>query len=211
MKNNIQVLLFVPLLLLVTSTALKADTVTTTMHQDKVTVRQNPSDSATEPVVVRTVTEPVIVQPAPVVVVKPVVVTKVEDPRALEGEIIRVDYPDKQIVVEDIDGRERKVTLKQGMINSYKVGDYVVVYLMADLKEAKTITTKHTADLEGNIISIDETNGRMIILESNGSGKNVLVAVKPGLINNYKVGDRIRLYVVSDTPDFGEVRMIRVR
>ena len=42
--------------------------------------------------------------PKTIVVQRPVIVTRTEDPRELEGEIIRVDYPGNQIVVQDIDG-----------------------------------------------------------------------------------------------------------
>ena len=52
-----------------------------------------------------------------------------------------VDSSSNMIVVHDTMGHDRRVQLKEGMISSYKVDDYVRVHLMADLKEAKTINT----------------------------------------------------------------------
>ena len=163
---------------------------TVTVDENKVTVDQN--------------------QPQTVVVQNPpVVVAKVVDPRELEGEIIRVDYTGNMIVIQDINGRERKVLLKQGMINGYKVGDYVKIYLMADLKEAKTITTKYAADLEGDITGTDLVNSRIVVHAADG--RNVVVVVNPNLMNQYKAGDHVKLYIVSDYADLQEARMIRVR
>ena len=64
-----------------------------------------------------------------------------QDKRDLEGRIINVDSSKGQIIVRDAEGRERKVILKEGMINQYKVDDFVQIHLMADMKEAKTIRT----------------------------------------------------------------------
>ncbi len=44
----------------------------------------------------------------------------------------------------------------------------------------------------------------MILLKGNQS-------LKRGTINNYKVGDYVRLYVVIDDPTYQEAKMIRVR
>ncbi len=166
-----------------------ADT-TVTVDQGKVVVDQNASRT-------------VVVQKSPVIF------TEANDPREIEGEIIRVDIPARQIVVEDIDGRDHKVLLKQGMIGNYKVGDYVKIYLMADLKEAKTIQTYKTADLEGDIINLDYDRNQIVVRESNAS--NRIVVMKPGVINQYKAGDRVRFYVVSDATSLAEARVIRVR
>src|SRR5207253_3199045 len=103
----------------------------------------------------------------------PVIVTKTEDPRELEGEIVRVDYPRSQMVIRDIDGRERKVIVKQGMINNYKVDDYVKVYLMADMKEAKSITTKRTADIEGEVVGIDYARNQIVVRDRDGADRAV--------------------------------------
>ncbi len=59
----------------------------------------------------------------------------------LEGRIINVDSSHNTIMVHDTNGRDRRITLKQGMISTYKVDDYVRIHLMADLKEAKMIRT----------------------------------------------------------------------
>ena len=153
----------------------------------------------------------VVQQGAPQMVVVqqvPVIVTTTEDPRKLEGEIIRVDYPGHQIVVRDINGRERKVLLKQGMISTYKVDDYVRIYLMADLKEAKTIETLTTADLDGDIASIDYTNNVIIVREN---GRDSRVILRPELVRSYKAGDHVRLYVLSPYAEMQEARLIRVR
>ena len=144
-----------------------------------------------------------------VVVTQPVIVAETEDPRKLEGEIIRVDIPESQIVVQDINSRERKVLLKQGMINAYKVGDYVQIYLMADLKEAKTIHTVRTADLEGDVVATDYTRNQVVIHDAGGVDRVVILS--PGMSGKYQVRDHVRLYVVSDYPDFHEVRVVRVK
>ena len=70
-----------------------------------------------------------------------VILTKGENNRDLEGRIVIVDNSKNTIVVHDAQGHDRRVTLKQGMINNYKVDDYVRIHLMADLKEAKMIHT----------------------------------------------------------------------
>src|SRR5689334_171791 len=115
--------LFLSIISLTALPAVHAET-TVTVNDDQVTVN-------------RAATPTVVVQQE-----QPVILTTTQDPRELEGEIIRVDYPESMIVVRDANGRERKVWLKQGMINNYKVDDYVKIYLMADMKEAKTIKTQ---------------------------------------------------------------------
>lgn len=147
--------------------------------------------------------------PAVVVPITPVIVIKTEDPKDLEGEIIRVDMPESMIVVQDANNRERKVTLKQGMIDAYKVGDYVQVHLMADLKEAKTIKTVRTADLEGDVVVADLAGNQIVVRDSDPMDHVVLL--NPAMNNKYVVGDHVRLYVVSDMPDVKEVRLIRVK
>ncbi len=64
-----------------------------------------------------------------------------ESNRDIEGRIINVDNSQNTISIRDADGRDRRVKLKQGMISTYKVDDYVRIHLMADLKEAKMIRT----------------------------------------------------------------------
>ena len=179
---------------------------TVTVDENKVTVnRDQPGASTT------TVVQPVVPVVSETVVLQSptVVITKTEDPRELEGQIIRVDYPKSEIVVEDINGRDRRVLLKQGMINYYKVDDYVKIHLMADLREAKTIKTQRTADLDAEIVSIDYTNNLIIV--HNRDGRDVRVLIRPGMVNHYKAGDHVRLYVASDYPDLQEAKMIRVR
>ena len=137
------------------------------------------------------------------------IVTAVQDPRDLEGEIIRVDYPASTIVVRDIDGRERRVLLKSGMINTYKVDDYVVIRLRTDLQEALEIKTRHAADIEGDIVEVDRTAGRLIIRHKDGATRTFIA--RPDMIGNYRVGDYVRLYVVYDDPAYQEAKIIRVR
>lgn len=146
-------------------------------------------------------------QPAVVVQEVPVVVTQ-RDPKDLEGEIIRVDAPESEIVVRDEDNRERKVVLKKGMIGTYKVGDYVKIHLMADLKEAKTINTVRTADISGEVVATDYPRNVIIVRDERGVDRTVIV--NPALPQNV-VGDHVRLYVVAESPDVREVKLIRVR
>ena len=156
-------------------------------------------------VVQEAVPQAVVVQQEPV----PVVVATTEDPRELEGEITIVDYPENQIVVQDINGREKRVLIKQGMINGYNVGDYVQIYLMADLKEAKTIHTRRTSDLEGDIVVADYTKNQIVVRDA--AGMDHVVILSPGMNSSYQAGDHVRLYIVSDYPDMKEVRLIRVK
>jgi hypothetical protein len=133
----------------------------------------------------------------------------VRDPRRIEGEIVSVDTPESQILVRDVDGREKRIVLKQGMINNYKVGDYVEIYLMADEREAKTIKTRRTADIEGEIARVDYANNLIVIRTTDGPERTVLV--RPGLIQEHKTGDRIKMYVAVDDASPQTVRLIRVR
>ena len=41
--------------------------------------------------------------------------------------------------------------------------------------------------------------------------KKQMVILSPGMNSSYKVGDHVRLYVVSDYPDIKEVRLIRIK
>ena len=182
-----------------------ADT-TVTVNDNKVTIDRNQPNTTT--VIQQTVPQMVVVQQEPVIVTTPVIITRTEDPRKLEGEIIRVNIPANQIVVRDINSRERKVLLKQGMISTYKVDDYVRIYLMADLKEAKTIETLTTADLDGEITSIDYTNNVIIVREN---GRDSRLILRPGIAHSYKVGDHVRLYVLSPYAGMQEAQVIRVR
>lgn len=158
-------------------------------------------------------TRTAVVEPAgtkTVVVQKEAVaLTAVKDPRILEGEVIRVDLPAYQMTVRDIDGRERKVLLKRGTINNYKVDDYVVVHLTPDLREAMDIETRHVADIEGDIVQVDRASGRIFIRGTDGSTRTVVA--RTDVIGGYKVGDYVRLYVVFDDPNFQEAKIIRVR
>ena len=177
-----------------------ADT-TVTVDDNKVIINRNPAVTTT--VIHEVVPQTVVVQQVPVIV------ETTEDPRALEGDIIRVESSENTIVIQDINNRERRVLLKQGMISTYKVGDYVQVYLMADLREAKKIHTVRTADLEGDILVTDYARNQMIVRDMNGVDRVVILS--PGMHGTYKVKDHVRLYVVSESPNLKEVRLIRVK
>ena len=174
---------------------------TVTVDDNKVTVDQNQPGTTT--VIQQEVPQAVVTQK------ESAIIAAVEDPRKLEGQIIRVDIPENQIVVQDVNGRERKVLLKQGMINSYKVDDYVQIYLMADFKEAKTIRTVRTADLEGDVVAADYSRNQMVVRDA-GSVDHVVI-LSPGMSGKYQVRDHVRLYVVSDSPNVKEVKLIRVK
>ncbi len=134
------------------------------------------------------------------------VLTMQENPKDFEGDIIRVDMSKNQIVVLDTNGRERKVQLKQGMISTYKVDDYVRIHLMADLKEAKTIETiNDVRNLEGNIVSIDTSRSQLVVRDEHG--KDAVVWVRQGLVNNYGIGQHVRIYIL---PNHEEAQLIRV-
>lgn len=136
------------------------------------------------------------------------IITLQENPRDFEGEIIRVDMSQSQIVVLDTNGRERRVQLKQGMIGTYKVDDYVRIHLMADLREAKTIeTVSGMKSLDGNVVMLDSQGSRMIVRDSRGNERNVIV--RQGMITTYRVGNQVRVYQLEDREDVQLIRVIR--
>ena len=64
----------------------------------------------------------------------------------VEGRISNIDYGQNEIVVSNIlykeknvGGREKRIKVKQGMINNYKVQDYVKVKLDEENKTAVMI------------------------------------------------------------------------
>ncbi len=136
----------------------------------------------------------------------PVVIAKDVNPTEFEGEIINVDYSKSVILVHDTYGRDKRVVVKQGMISTYKTGDYVKVSLMADLKEAKMISVvKEISHFEGTILSVDPAIHQLIVRDSAGKDRTVLLA--PGTTAYFKAGENVRIYVI---PDKGEARLIRV-
>lgn len=147
----------------------------------------------------------------------PVVITREENPRDFEGEIVKVETsrgaaPDNQaggeIVVRDMFGRDRRVQIKPGWIGNYKVGDYVEVHLMADLKEAKDINTiKRTPDFEGTVVTVDTPTNVIVVRDSRSQDRSVQIV--PDLITSYKVGDRVRLYEVT-ARDYQPPRTVQV-
>lgn len=175
---------------LIWSPSVWAATVTTTVESDKVTVQTDAG------------------APAPVPVTTAVYQVE-QDPRRVEGEIVNVDTPESTILVRDADGREKRVLIKQGMISGYRTGDYVEIYLMADLREAKTIRTRRTADIEGRITNIDFANNVIVVRGNAGDEQNVLI--RPNAIGEHKVGDQIKIYAAVDDRDPRTVRLIRVR
>ena len=157
--------------------------------------------------------QPVVIDPvgAKSVVIKktPAILEVVKDPRALEGEIIQVDYPSYTVTVRDIDGRERRILLKRGMISNYKVDDYVVMRLTPDLQEAMKIRTRHTADIEGDVVQIDRAAGVLVVREPAGIERTV--HARTDVLSGYKVGDHVRLYIVLNDANYQEAKIIRVR
>ena len=136
------------------------------------------------------------------------IITIEENPKDFEGEIIRVEMSKGQIIVQDTNGRERRVQMKQGMISTYKVDDYVRVHLMADLKEAKTIeTVRDMGRLDGYIVRVDSQGSRMVIRDTHNNERTVLV--RQGMITNYRVGNQVRVYQLADREDVQLVRVIR--
>lgn len=135
-------------------------------------------------------------------------ITMQENPKVFEGEIIRVDMSKSQIVVQDTNGRERRVQLKQGMISTYKVDDYVRIHLMADLKEAKTIETiSEVKSLDGSIVSFDTLSSQIVVRGTDG--KDSAVLLRQGQANNYRVGDHVRVYLLADQKQVQVIRVIR--
>ncbi len=136
------------------------------------------------------------------------IITLEENPKDFEGEIIRVDMSKNQILVQDTNGRERRVQMKQGMISTYKVDDYVRVHLMADLKEAKTVeTVRDMGRLDGYIVKVDSQGSRMVVRDTHNNERTVLV--RQGMITNYRVGNQVRVYQLADHEDVQLVRVIR--
>ncbi len=136
----------------------------------------------------------------------PVMIVKEENPKEFEGEIINVDLPESQVLVHDLWGRDRRVTVKQGMISGYKVGDYVRVTLMADMKEAAMIKIiRDVTPLEGTVVNIDSSSHGIVVRESSGKERVILLA--PGMTINFRVGDKVRVYAL---PDRSEAKMIRI-
>ena len=171
-----------------------ADTVINVDEKDEVTVTK------TEPAVVTTTTA-VAVKETPVVIVKE------DNTKEFEGEILSVDYPDSQILVRDTSGRDRRVIVKQGMINNYKVGDYVKVELMADHKEAKMIRTlKDVSHFEGTVVTIVPTSNQLVVRDS-GQDRTVIVAA--GMTEFFKPGDRVRIYLLTHGDEVRYIRVLR--
>ncbi len=136
------------------------------------------------------------------------VVTMQENPKDFEGEIIRVDMSEGQLVVLDTNGRERRVQLKQGMIGTYKVDDYVRIHLMADLKEAKTIETiRGMRRFDGDIVRIDNSRSQIVLRDTHGV--ETVVLVRQGTVNNYSVGNRARVYMLENHEDVQVIRILR--
>jgi hypothetical protein len=136
------------------------------------------------------------------------IITIEENPKDFEGEIIRVEMSKSQIVVQDTNGRERRVQLKQGMISTYKVDDYVRIHLMADLKEAKTIeTVRNMGRHDGYVVRVDPQGSRMVVRDTHGNERTVLV--RQGMITSYRVGNQVRVYQLADHEDVQLVRIIR--
>ncbi len=190
--------------LLLLSTSAWADTTVTT-NGDTVTVtQQQPAQAVTQ----------VIVQPAgsqTVVLQRPaVVVMDQRDPRHLEGRVGKVDLIRKELTIHNSNGRDQKVLLmKQGMINQYTIDDYVEIYLTRDLKEALKIKTKHSPDLEADVVGVDLASNVIIVRAANGPDRRVIIS--PSMIQGYQVGDRVRFYVVSENADLQEAQIIRVK
>jgi uncharacterized membrane protein YeaQ/YmgE (transglycosylase-associated protein family) len=135
-------------------------------------------------------------------------VTLAENPRDFEGEITKVEMKDGRLTVLDTTGRERRVQLKQGMIGTYKVDDYVRIHLMADLKEAKTIeTVRGVRNLEGSIVSVDSRGSRIVVRGTDGQDNAVLV--RQGQVQNYRSGDRVRVYLLENRDQVQVIRVIR--
>jgi hypothetical protein len=63
----------------------------------------------------------------------------VRDIRRLDGSIVTVDAQGSRMVVRDSHGNERTVLVRQGMITSYRVGNYVRVYQLADRDDVQLV------------------------------------------------------------------------
>ncbi len=136
------------------------------------------------------------------------VITIEENPRDFEGEVTGIDGTKGRIVVLDTNGRERKFQLKQGTYNNYKVDDYVRVHLSSDLRDALTIKTLNDVrNLEGRIITIDAPRSWILVRGTNG--KENAVFVRQGQIQNYRVGDQVRIYTLENLDQVQTIRVIR--
>ena len=156
-----------------------------------------------------TKTEPEVVTTTTAVAVKetPVVIVKEDNSKEFEGEILSVDYPESQILVRDTTGRDRRVIVKQGMINNYKVGDYVKVELMADLKEAKMIRiVKDVSHFEGTVVTIVPTANQLVVRDA---GQDRTVVVAAGMTEFFKPGDRVRIYLLTSGDEVRYIRVLR--
>lgn len=206
MKSSFRLPAYAIASLLLSSPVWADTTVTTTA--DTVTVARTPAPT---PVVETT---QIFVQPAATQTVvlqkQRVIFMEQRDPRNLEGRVVKVDLVGKQLVVNDSNGRDRRVdVLKPGMINHYKVDDYVQIYLTPDLTEAMTVRTKQSPDLEGDIVGIDQVNGALIVRGENGQDQRAII--RPNMIQGYQVGDRVRFYVISENGDLQEAQIIRIK
>jgi hypothetical protein len=126
MKNQ-SMLMMLAVLLAVAAPSWAATTVTVDdADSSTVTVTQGPTTA-------------VVAEPVVAVSQTPVMIVKEENPREFEGEIISVDIPESQVLVHDALGRDKRVTVKQGMISGYKIGNYIKINLITDMKEAAII------------------------------------------------------------------------
>ncbi len=203
MKNYIRLSALAALLLL-SSAPVWADTTVTT-SSDTVTIAQTPNTQTMTQVVVQPAgTQTVLLQKQTVVLMEQ------QDPRNLEGTVVKVNLVGRELLVRDINGRERQVKMmKQSMINNYKTGDYVQIYLTRDLTEAKKIRTKQSPDLEGDIVAVDMNTNVIVVRDTNGVDRSAII--RPSMIRGYRVGDRVRFYAVSENADIQEAQIIRIR
>ncbi len=125
----------------------------------------------------------------------PVVVVREDNPREFEGEVISVSYKPDRLQIRDATGRDRRVDVKPGMINNYKRGDYVRVQMMVDNREAKMINViKNVSLLDGRVIGLDPAGNQIIVRDASANDRTVVVA--PGMANNFRTGERVRIYLI---------------
>ncbi len=200
---KLPVKLSVPMIsLLLLSTPVLAD-MTVTTRGDTVTVEQTPTQAVTQVVIQPAGSQTVLLQSQPVVVMEQ------RDPRDLEGRVVKVELNRKRLTIHDLDGRDRRVLLmKQGMINKYRVDDYLQIRLTRDLKEALTVRTIRVPDVEASVVSVDRTNNVIIVRTANGQDRRVMV--QPNMIQQYQTGDRVRFYVISQNGDLQEAQIVRI-
>ncbi len=135
-------------------------------------------------------------------------ITMAENPRDFEGEIIETSTSDSRILVQDTNGRQRRVHLRQGMIANFRAYDYVRIHLESNLREADTIQKiSDIRNLEGNVASIDYSKSLMVVRDTNGRETTVLV--RQGQINNYRSGDHVRIYLLANHEQVQVIRVIR--